>query len=96
MPSAVVLPFPIVGLYSWASSVSGQVERAGTESWVELGDAADSTKVRLKISCHQDISIPASLSPGQVGRPSTAVGGAGDAAPLLLGMDRCGTVLMLE
>lgn len=50
MSSAIVLPRPIAGLYSWASAEGGQVEGAGKESRVKLGDAGDSTKVRLKIS----------------------------------------------
>lgn len=50
MSSAIVLPCPIAGLYSWASAEGGQVEGAGKESRVKLGDAGDSTKVRLKIS----------------------------------------------
>lgn len=46
MSSAFVLLFPIAGPYSWASAEGGQVEGAGKESRVELGDAVDSTKVK--------------------------------------------------
>lgn len=67
MSSAIVLPCLLAGLYSWASAEGGQVEGAGKESRVKLGDVGDSSKVRLKISCPQDIRMQASLSPGKAG-----------------------------
>lgn len=71
--------FPLAGLYPWASAEGGQVEGAGAESWVELGNAVYATKVRLKNPPPRDIRFQASQSPGKAGR-----GGTGDTTLLLL------------
>lgn len=46
--SAIVPSISSSSLHFWVSAGGGQVQGAGIDSWVELGYAANSTKVRLK------------------------------------------------